>query len=593
MEKWLVSAKKADFNTWAEKFGISPVLARIIRNRDITEESQVRSFLQGTLKDCHSPWLLYHMDKAVDLIIRKIQEKEPIRVIGDYDVDGICSSYILTRGLQLLGACADTAIPHRIHDGYGLNEHLIENARQDGIRVIVTCDNGIAAASQIALAREYGMAVVVTDHHEVPFTMEDGEKKEVLPQADAIVDPKQQSCQYPYKNICGAVVAYKLIQALAERTGSKLLTDAMEELLQFAAIATVCDVMELKEENRILVKEGLKHLKVTQNLGLRALIEVNGIDSSKLSAYHLGFVIGPCLNATGRLDTALRALELLESKTKQEAMSAASELKALNDSRKNLTQKGVEQAIQYIESHERQEDRVMVVYLPEVHESLAGIIAGKIRESYYKPVFVLTKGEEGVKGSGRSIETYHMYENMTAVKHCFSKFGGHKLAAGMSLAKRFDSLEEDVEAFRRELNERCTLTEDDLVPRVHIDVPMPISYATRELAEDLNLLEPFGVGNPKPLFAQKDLRFIRGWKMGARQHFARYKVRTPEGKEADLVFFGNIDQFAAFLDQKYGAGSSDALYTTYCNYSVSVTYQLSINTYRNIESLQFIMQNYC
>ncbi|MBO4976829.1 MAG: single-stranded-DNA-specific exonuclease RecJ [Lachnospiraceae bacterium] len=593
MEKWLVSAKKADFNAWAQKFGISPVLARIIRNRDITEEAQVRSFLQGTLEDCHSPWLLYHMEKAVDLILQKIQEKAPIRVIGDYDVDGICSSYILTRGLQLLGGCADTAIPHRIHDGYGLNEHLIETARQDGIRMIVTCDNGIAAVSQIALAGEYGMTVVVTDHHEVPFTMENGEKKELLPQADAIVDPKQQACQYPYKNICGAVVAYKLIQALAERTGSKLLTDAMEELLQFAAIATVCDVMELKDENRILVKEGLKRLKVTQNLGLRALIEVNGIDSSKLSAYHLGFVIGPCLNATGRLDTALRALELLESKTKQEAMSAASELKALNDSRKNLTQKGVEQAIQYIESHQMQEDRVMVVYLPEVHESLAGIIAGKIRESYYKPVFVLTKGEEGVKGSGRSIETYHMYENMTAVKHCFSKFGGHKLAAGMSLAKRCDSLEEDVEAFRRELNEICTLTEDDLVPRVHIDVPMPISYATGELAEDLNLLEPFGVGNPKPLFAQKDLRFIRGWKMGAKQNFARYKVRTPEGTEADLVFFGNIDNFAAFLDQKYGPGSAAALYSTYCNYSVSVTYQLSINSYRGTESLQFIMQNYC
>lgn len=593
MQKWLVSAKKADFNDWAVKFGISPVLARIIRNRDITEESQVRSFLQGTLEDCYSPRLLYHMDKAVDLIRRKIEEKELIRIIGDYDVDGICSSYILTRGLKILGAKADTAIPHRIHDGYGLNEHLIETARQDGIRMLVTCDNGIAASSQIALAKEYGMTVVVTDHHEVPFTLENGEKKELLPQADAIVDPKQQSCRYPYKNICGAVVAYKLIQALAEQTGSQPLADAMEELLQFAAIATVCDVMELKEENRIIVREGLKRLKVTQNLGLRALIEVNGIDSAKLSAYHLGFVIGPCLNATGRLDTALRALELLESSTKQEAMSAAAELKALNDSRKNLTQKGVEQAIEYIGSHQLQADRVMVVYLPDVHESLAGIIAGKIRESYYKPVFVLTKGEEGVKGSGRSIETYHMYENMTAVKHCFSKFGGHKLAAGMSLAKRYDSLEEDVEAFRKELNECCTLTEDDMIPRVHIDVPMPVSYATKKLAEDLNLLEPFGVGNPKPLFAQKDLHFIRGYKMGAKQNFARYKVRTPEGTEAEMVFFGNIEQFADFLEQKYGTGAGTALYTTYCDFVVSVTYQLSINTYRGNESLQFIMQNYC
>lgn len=593
MEKWLVSAKKADFNDWAAKFGISPVLARIIRNRDITEEAQVRSFLQGTLDDCYSPWLLHHMDKAVELILQKIEEKAPIRVIGDYDVDGICSSYILTRALKILGAVADTAIPHRIHDGYGLNEHLIETAGQDGIRMIVTCDNGIAAASQIALAGEYGIAVVVTDHHEVPFTLENGERKELLPPADAIVDPKQEACTYPYKNICGAVVAFKLVQALAERTWSKPLAEAMDELLQFAAIATVCDVMELKEENRILVKEGLKRLKVTKNLGLQALIEVNGIDSAKLSAYHLGFVIGPCLNATGRLDTALRALELLESSTKQQAMSAAAELKSLNDSRKNLTQKGVEEAIEYIESHQMQEDRVMVVYLPDVHESLAGIIAGKIRESYYKPVFVLTKGEEGVKGSGRSIETYHMYENMTAVKHCFSKFGGHKLAAGMSLASRHNTLEEDVEAFRKELNECCTLTEDDLIPRVHIDVPMPVSYATKKLAEDLNQLEPFGVGNPKPLFAQKDIHFIRGWKMGAKQNFARYKVRTPEGMEAEMVFFGSVDRFADFLDEKYGAGSGTSLYTSYCDFPVSVTYQLSINTYRGNESLQFIMQNYC
>ena len=593
MEKWLVSAKKADFNDWAAKFGISPVLARIIRNRDITEEAQVRSFLQGTLDDCYSPWLLHHMDKAVELILQKIEEKAPIRVIGDYDVDGICSSYILTRALKILGAVADTAIPHRIHDGYGLNEHLIETAGQDGIRMIVTCDNGIAAASQIALAGEYGIAVVVTDHHEVPFTLENGERKELLPPADAIVDPKQEACTYPYKNICGAVVAFKLVQALAERTGSKPLAEAMDELLQFAAIATVCDVMELKEENRILVKEGLKRLKVTKNLGLQALIEVNGIDSAKLSAYHLGFVIGPCLNATGRLDTALRALELLESSTKQQAMSAAAELKSLNDSRKNLTQKGVEEAIEYIESHQMQEDRVMVVYLPDVHESLAGIIAGKIRESYYKPVFVLTKGEEGVKGSGRSIETYHMYENMTAVKHCFSKFGGHKLAAGMSLASRHNTLEEDVVAFGKELNECCSLTEDVLIPRVHIDVPMPVSYATKKLAEDLNQLEPFGVGNPKPLFAQKDIHFIRGWKMGAKQNFARYKVRTPEGMEAEMVFFGSVDRFADFLDEKYGAGSGTSLYTSYCDFPVSVTYQLSINTYRGNESLQFIMQNYC
>ncbi len=367
----------------------------------------------------------------------------------------------------------------------------------------------------------------------------------------------------------------------------------LEELLELAALATVCDVMELKDENRIIVKEGIRRLKTTQNPGLKALIEVNGLETDKLCAYHMGFIIGPCLNATGRLDTALRALELLESTTKAEAMSAAAELKALNDSRKDLTLKGVEQAVSYIEERGKTEDRVMVVYLPQVHESLAGIIAGRIREMYHRPVFVLTKSEEGVKGSGRSIETYHMYENMTAVKHCFTKFGGHKLAAGLTLAARHASLEEDVEAFAQELNQRCTLTEDDLIPRIHIDVPMPLAYATSKIAKELELLEPFGVGNSKPLFAQKDLCFIRGRKMGAKQNCARYIVKTPEGVEAELVFFGELEKFGVFLDEKYGPGSAERLYTSYGDYHVSVTYQLGINSYRGKEALQFIMQNYC
>lgn len=593
MEKWLVSAKKADFNRWAQEFGITPVLARIIRNRDITDHSQVQKYLYGTLDDCYSPWLLYGMEEAVELIRQKIQEDAAIRVIGDYDVDGICSSYILTKGLRLLGANVDTAIPHRIHDGYGLNDHLIQKAVEDGIQVIITCDNGIAAASQIALAKEYGMTVVVTDHHEVPFAEENGERKEILPPADVIIDPKQKACTYPFKSICGGVVAFKLMQALGMKCESDKLLAGMDELLQFAAIATVCDVMELKDENRIIVKEGIRRLKTTQNPGLKALIEVNGLEPDKLSAYHMGFIIGPCLNATGRLDTALRAMELLESNTKTEAMSAAAELKALNDSRKDLTLKGVEEAISYIEERGKAKERVMVVYLPKVHESLAGIIAGRIREMYHRPVFVLTKSEEGVKGSGRSIETYHMYENLTAVKHCFAKFGGHKLAAGLTLATRHATLEEDVEAFARELNQRCTLTEDDLIPRVHIDVPMPVSYATREIAKNLELLEPFGVGNPKPLFAQKDLCFLRGRKMGAKQNCARFIVKTPEGLEAELVFFGDLDKFGTFLDEKYGSGSGERLYTSFGNYAVSVTYQLGINSYRGKESLQFIMQNYC
>lgn len=587
MEKWYVAAKKADFDRWAKEFGISPVLARIIRNRDLTEEEQVRKFLYGTLEDCYSPRLLKDMDKAVTLLCEAISQKQFIRVIGDYDVDGICSAYILTKGLQTLGAKVDTAIPHRIHDGYGLNDHLITLAKEDGVDLILTCDNGIAAAPQIELANSLGLKVIVTDHHEVPFVEEEGVRKEVLPPALAVVDPKQESCTYPYKNICGGVVAYKLVQALAEQTQSTVLAEVMEELLEFAALSTVCDVMELQEENRILVKEGLKRMRNSRNQGLRALMEVNELKPEKLAAYHLGFVLGPCLNATGRLDTAKRALELLQSTTKVEAMSAAKELKELNDSRKNLTLQGVKEAKQYVETHHMEQDGVMVIYLPDVHESLAGIIAGRIREAYNHPVFILTKGEEGVKGSGRSIEKYHMYEEMTKVKQFFTKYGGHKLAAGLSMR------EEEIEPLRKALNEHCSLTEEDFQPIVHIDVPMPLHYADHRLAKELELLEPFGVGNPKPLFAQKDLIFKAGYKMGANKTCARMKVLTPEGQEMWLVYFGDLAKFGAFLNEKYGEGSEEALYRGNADFKVSVVYQLGMNTYRGKTELQFMMQNYC
>lgn len=592
MEKWFVAAKRADFNKWAEEFGISPVLARILRNRELTEEAEIRKFLWGTLQDCYSPWLLKDMDKAVELILEAMAEGCHIRVIGDYDVDGICSSYILTKGLQLLGARADTAIPHRIHDGYGLNEHLIEEARADGVGMIVTCDNGIAAAPQIELADSYGIRVIVTDHHEVPFRLEknaDGEevRKELLPPALAVIDPKQEQCSYPFPGICGGVVAYKLIGAIQEKTGNATLGEAMDELLEFAALATVCDVMELKDENRILVREGLKRMKNSRNPGLRALMEVNQIEPARLNAYHLGFVIGPCLNATGRLDTAERGLELLQSRTKVEAMSAARELKELNDSRKNLTLKGVEEAESYIAEHGTAKDKVMIIFLSEVHESLAGIIAGRIRERYNHPVFILTRSEEGVKGSGRSIEGYHMYDAMTGVKQYFTKFGGHAMAAGLSMK------EEDIEKLRRDINAACTLEEEDFAVRVHIDVPMPLDYGTEELADELELLEPFGVGNPKPLFAQKELLFLSGMRMGANKTCARYTVRTPDGATRQLVYFGDLERFGAFLDEKYGAGSGEALYAGGVQFKLSVVYQLGKNTYRGQTQLQYIMQNYC
>ncbi len=587
MEKWYVAAKKADFNEWAEEFHISPVVARVLRNRDLTEKDQVRRFLYGKLEDCYSPWRLKDMDRAVEQILAAIDEGIRIRVIGDYDVDGVCASYILTKGLGILGAKVDTAIPHRIHDGYGLNDNLIEIARQDGIGMIVTCDNGIAAAPQIALANSYGIRVIVTDHHEVPFvTEQDGVRREQLPPALAVIDPKQEQCRYPFPGICGGTVAYKLIAALAEKTGDGNLREAMEELLEFVALSTVCDVMELKNENRILVKEGLRRLKNTRNQGLKALIEVNGIEPERLSAYHLGFVIGPCLNATGRLDTAKRALELLQSATKTEAMSAARELKELNDSRKNLTLQGVEQAESFLLEHHMEQDKVLVIFLPEVHESLAGIIAGRIREKYCHPVFILTRGEEGVKGSGRSVEGYHMYEAMTQVKQYFTKFGGHAMAAGLNMK------EGDIGDFRRDLNANCRLGPEDFIPKVHIDVPMPLEYADGKIADELELLEPFGVGNPKPLFAQKNLRFLSGYKMGANKTCARYRVQTESGAQKRLVFFGNLERFATFLEEKYGPGSEAALYEGRGDFSLSVVYQLGKNTYRGKTEIQYVMQYY-
>ncbi len=590
MEKWLVAAKKADFQEWSRKYNIDQVIARIIRNRDVETQEEAGKFLYGTLEDCYSPWLLTGMKQGTKLLQEEIGHGSHIRVIGDYDVDGVCATYILTEGLQRLGAMVDTAIPHRMRDGYGLNEQLITEAKEAGIDCIVTCDNGIAAAPQVELARKLGMKVVITDHHEVPFEDEDGIHTEILPPADVIIDPKQESCEYPFKNICGAVVAYKLIQALCQQMQYPQAERLAEELLPFAAMATVCDVMELKDENRILVKTGLKLMGHTTNQGLRALLEVNNLEPEKISAFHLGFVIGPCLNATGRLDTALRALELLRARDRAEAVTIATQLKELNDSRKNLTLQGVEEAEKQIEEHELYKDKVMLVYLPSVHESLAGIIAGRIREKYHHPVFVLTDGEEGLKGSGRSIDAYHMYEAMVEVKEYFTKFGGHKLAAGLSMEKA------KLEPLRKILNEKARLTEEDFIPRVHIDVPMPMEYAGDSLARELEVLEPFGVGNPKPLFAQKDVCFVGAKRIGANGNFARFTVAlTSQGHawRSELMYFGDVNAFEAFLDEKYGCGSSKRLFAGTASYKISITYQIGMNTFRGRESLQYIMQNYC
>lgn len=601
MAKWFVAAKKADFNGIAKQFGISPVLARVIRNRDIVGEEAIRKYLNGTLEDLYDPGLLKGMDQAVALLLQKIREKKPIRIIGDYDVDGVCSTFILKKGLQCCGARVDTAIPHRMKDGYGLNEHLVEEAKADDIDTIVTCDNGIAAAEQIALAKGLGMTVIVTDHHEIPYEehTENGaqaaERRYILPPADVVIDPKQPECPYPFKEICGAVVAFKLIQKLFEAFGLPGLRaeepGVMEELLEFAALATVCDVMKLQDENRIIVKHGLALMQNSQNAGLRALMEVNGIlpdgKGKKLGAFHLGFVIGPCMNASGRLDSAARALELLNSTAREEAVPRAAFLKQLNDSRKEMTENFVKEAVEIIENSELKEDRVLVVFLPECHESIAGIIAGRIRERYYKPTFVLTRGEEGVKGSARSIESYHIYEEMTKCKHFFTRYGGHKMAAGLSMR------EEDVEKFRREINALCGLTQDDLEERVHIDVPMPVSYVSYSLVEELELLEPFGTGNPKPVFAQKDLLFLSARVLGRTGNAIRFTVADDLDKRWEMMYFGNRETFDSYVASRYDKKTVDDMYEGRgAGFRLSVVYYPGINTYQGNSRLQLVMQQY-
>lgn len=594
MAKWMVAAKKADFEQIAQEFGISPVLARLIRNRDMTTEEEIRQYLHGTLKDLHAPELMKDMEKAAEILRKKIRAGKHIRIIGDYDVDGICASYILQRGLSLLGADADVVIPHRIKDGYGLNDSLIEDAQKDGADTILTCDNGIAAASQIRLAKEKGMTVIVTDHHEVPFEEGQGERHYLLPPADAVVDPKQMECTYPFPQICGAVVAGKLIHCLLEKEEQ---TDGQEkqalyrEILGFEALATVCDVMELKDENRIIVREGLKELERTQNVGMQALLRVNGIDNRPLTPYHAGFILGPCMNATGRLDTAKRALSLFSSREYARAVTIAGDLKSLNDSRKTMTEKGVEQAAEQIETTSVGKDLVLVIFLPECHESLAGIIAGRIKEKYGKPTFVFTRGEEGIKGSGRSVEAYHMYEEITACKELFTRYGGHAMAAGISMQG-----EKEMEAFRRRINQNCTLTEKDLEPVLHIDAAMPLSYASRDFIRQLSLLEPFGTGNPRPLFARKNISLLSGRKLGKNKNVGKYRIADEEGAEYEMIYFGDLAVFDAFLEKRYGEEGERQLYEGRLplgRVTISMAYYPDLNFFAGRESVQIVMKDYC
>lgn len=570
MEKWVVCTKKADFYGIAEKFRINPVIARLIRNRDVIGDEKIQEYLHGTLADLPSGRKMKDLEKAAEILEKKIQEGCRIRIIGDYDIDGVTSTTILLKGLKRLGAKVDTCIPDRIKDGYGINEHLISKALEDGIDTIVTCDNGIAAYNEITEAKESGMTVVITDHHDVPFRDTKNGRKWIIPPADAVVNPKQQNCPYPNKNLCGAVVAWKLIWIMYENAG--IPTEEILTFTELAAVATVGDVMDLQGENRIIVKEGLRQLSHTETPGLKALIQVNNLEHAEISSYHVGFVLGPCINASGRLDTASRALKLLCEQDPVEAARLAGDLIALNESRKAMTEQGKEEAVEKVENSDLKNDRVLVIYLPDCHESLAGIIAGRIRELYNKPVFVLTKGEKSAKGSGRSIEAYSMYEELVKCRDFLEQFGGHPMAAGLSIK------EENIERFRKRLNENCILTEEDLRPKIVIDVPMPVSYISRELVEQLSLLEPFGKGNVKPLFAQKNLSVLNLRIFGKNHNVAKMKLTDGSGTSVDAVYFGEAEKFAEFVKN---------------HERISVTYYPEINSYQGRETLQAVIRNYC
>ena len=573
MEKWFVAMKKADFNGIAEKYQISPIIARLMRNRDVIGDEAIDFYLNGTVEDLYDGLLMKDMDRAVDILKEKIEEGKKIRVIGDYDIDGVNATYILQQGLAGLGADVDTDIPDRIKDGYGLNQMLIDRALEDDVDTIITCDNGIAAMSEIAYGKENGMTIVVTDHHEVPYLEENGEKKYLLPPADAVVDPHRADCEYPFKGLCGAAVAYKLVEVLYRVSGKseQEVEHLQESLMENVAIATIGDVMDLVGENRVFVKKGLELLKTTKNEGLHALMQCTGGDTANLNTYHIGFVIGPCINAGGRLDTAKRALELLNASNRREAVTLAADLKELNDSRKEMTEEGVEEAVRQIESSSWKDDQVLVVYLPECHESIAGIIAGRIKERYYRPTFVLTKGETGVKGSGRSIEAYDMFAEMSRCRELFTKFGGHKLAAGLSLE------EEKVEVFRKRINELADLTEEDLQMKVSIDMRLPFPYINEELIHELKILEPFGKGNGKPLFAESKLRVIQPRIFGKNRNVLKCRLEDQQGNQMEAVYFGEVEDCLRQMEKKQ---------------IMSFTYYPSINEYMGRRTIQLTIVNY-
>ena len=585
MEKWIEIRKGGNFMEMAKKYGIDPLIARIIRNRDIIDEKEITEYLYGGKEALHNPHLLKDVDKAAEIIAEGIAEKKTMRIIGDYDIDGVNATYILLDGIRRCGGNVDAAIPDRMKDGYGINEHLIEQALSDGKELLITCDNGIAAINEINFAKEKGMTVVVTDHHEIPYRNTEQGKEFLRSKADAIVNPKQADCPYPCKGICGAVVAWKLVQVLYERMDIPV--EEADIFIENAGFATVGDVMDLTGENRILVKLGLKALEHTKNPGMKALIAKNKLSDKPLSAYHIGFVLGPCINASGRLDTAKRSLELLLERDEVKASALAGELVELNESRKYMTQQETQKALEQIEKEGREKDKVLVVYLPECHESLAGIIAGRIREAYQRPVFVLTRGEEGVKGSGRSIEAYSMFDKMTEVAELFTKYGGHPMAAGLSMR------EEDIDTLREQLNQKAELSEEDMAEVVRLDAVLPMSYFTVDTIRQLSVLEPCGKSNTKPVFADRNIKVTRAGIVGVNRNVLKLHLLDSKGNPVAGVYFGEVEKFLTFLSEKFGSEEVDAaMHGKENSIQFAAVYEPAVDTYSGRESVQAIIRRF-
>ena len=585
MEKWIEIRKGGNFMEMAKKYGIDPLIARIIRNRDIIDEKEITEYLYGGKEALHNPHLLKDVDKAAEIIAEGIAGKKAMRIIGDYDIDGVNATYILLEGIRRCGGNVDAAIPDRMKDGYGINEHLIGQALSDGKELLITCDNGIAAINEINFAKEKGMTVVVTDHHEIPYRNTEQGKEFLRSNADAIVNPKQNDCLYPCKGICGAVVAWKLVQVLYERMDIPV--EEADIFIENAGFATVGDVMDLTGENRILVKLGLKALEHTKNPGMKALIAKNKLSDKPLSAYHIGFVLGPCINASGRLDTAKRSLELLLERDEVKASALAGELVELNESRKYMTQQETQKALEQIEKEGREKDKVLVVYLPECHESLAGIIAGRIREAYQRPVFVLTKGEEGVKGSGRSIEAYSMFDKMTEVAELFTKYGGHPMAAGLSMR------EEDIDKLREQLNQKAELFEEDMAEVVRLDAVLPMSYFTVDTIRQLSVLEPCGKSNTKPVFADRNIKITRAGIVGVNRNVLKLHLLDSRGNPVAGVYFGEVEKFLTFLSEKFGSEEVDAaMHGRENSIQFAAVYEPAVDTYSGRESVQAIIRRF-